>query len=553
VRAFCDLSGHEVGLGRCLGQGGEGAVYSVTTAAGTAAKVYARRPDALNARKLGAMVQLVTEELAAAAAWPTDLLLDPDTGEPAGFLMPRVDGHREIHKLYGPTDRRAAFPDASWAFLLRAARNVAAAFEAVHRHGHVVGDVNQANVVVSRQAMARLIDCDSFQIRHLGRTYPCRVGVPLFTPPELHGKRLDEVERSTHHDGFGLAVVVFQLLFMGRHPFAGRHPGRAITADAAIREGIFAFGPGAAASGWEPPPFSLRLRDVSPPVARLFRRAFSPEAAAGDPRPSAAEWVAELDALEARLLTCGEDPRHVYAPVDGCPWCRIEHEGGPSFFYLPQGAASDAFDLAATWHAIEAVRSPGKAAPPGPPAAESAVASGQRPGLSTLVMRALRGLVEPLRPATESMAAREAADPARAQALETVRRLQEQWNAVCGDEAFERLRDELARARVELEGLQALEDSERRALADRFHETALPHHLRTFALEFARIPGLGPAELARLAARGITTAADISPERLMSIHGIDLSLVRGLLVFRRVATRAFDFDPDIGVPGRDRR
>jgi len=527
VRGFCDLQGRDVGLGRCVGQGGEGAVYTVAGAASRVAKVYARRPDTLTARKLAAMVQLGTEELSRAAAWPSDLLLDPRTGDTAGFLMPRVEGHREIHKLYGPTDRRTAFPDASWAFLVRTARNVAAAFDAVHRHGHVIGDVNQANVVVSRKAMVRLIDCDSFQITHLGRTYPCRVGVPLFTPPELQGRRLDEVERTPEHDRFGLAVVVFQLLFMGRHPFAGCHPVRTITAEAAIREGIFAFGLEAAASGWQPPPFSLRLEDIAPPVARLFCRAFSAEAACGWPRPSAAEWVSALDALEASLLTCGEDPRHLYAPADGCPWCRIERAGGPSFYFLPQGAASDAFDLAATWRAIEAVRSPGPAPLPEPPATDAV------PGRRTGRLARMDG-------------------PRRA-ALVAIRTLEEQWSVVCGDEAFERVRGELEAARESLKALPAVEERERQELVDRYREKALPQHLRTFALEFARIPGLGPGELSRLAGSGLTTAADVSAERLMSIRGIDLGLVRALLVFRRLATRAFDFDPEVGIPGRERR
>jgi len=216
VRTLCDLQGHEAGLGRCLGQGGEGAVYSVPMWPRSVAKIYARRPDELTGRKLGAMVELGTEELASFAAWPQGLLLDPRTRKAVGFLMPRVDGHREIHALYGPTARKTAFPDASWAFLLRAARNLAAAFDAVHRHGHVIGDVNEGNVVVSRKATVRLIDCDSFQVTHRGHTYPCRVGVPLFTPPELQGQRLDSVQRTHDHDRFGLAVLVFHLLFVGR-------------------------------------------------------------------------------------------------------------------------------------------------------------------------------------------------------------------------------------------------------------------------------------------------------------------------------------------------
>jgi DNA-binding helix-hairpin-helix protein with protein kinase domain len=551
VRLFRDLQERDVGLGRCLGQGGEGAVYALPASPSSVAKIYARRPDDQTGRKLAAMVQLGTEELATFAAWPSNLLLDPRTGATVGFLMPRVDGHREIHALYGPADRKTAFPDASWAFLVRVARNVAAAFDAVHRHGHVGGDVNQGNVVVSRRATVRLIDCDSFQISHLGRTYPCPVGVPLFTPPELQGQRLDCVERTLDHDGFGLAVLVFQLLFVGRHPFAGRHPERAVPVEAAIREGLFAFGREARREGWEPPPFSLPLKDVSAPVANLFEQAFGREAASGGPRPAAAEWVAVLEDLETRLVTCGGDPRHVHARANGsCPWCRIESDGGPSFFFLPQGAASDAFDLAATWKAIEAVRSPGPAALPHPPPGEEA-----ERGLSTLALRTLRALLGFLSLPDEDRERDEAerrAEEVR-KAEEDLRRLQEQWPSFCADAAFASRRRELESARSALEGLHAVEDGEWAELAERFRETRLPAHLKTFALEFARIPGLGPTELAHLETRGITTAADIKPERLMAIRGIDLGLVRSLLLFKGVATRSFSFDPVAGIPGKDRK
>jgi DNA-binding helix-hairpin-helix protein with protein kinase domain len=552
VRTFCDLQGREAGLGRCLGQGGEGAVYSVPMWPRSVAKIYARRPDELTSRKLAAMVQLGTEELVSSAAWPQGLLLDPRTRRAVGFLMPRVDGHREIHALNGPSARKAAFPDASWAFLVRVARNLAAAFDTVHRHGHVIGDVNQGNVVVSRKATVRLIDCDSFQVTYLGQTYPCRVGVPLFTPPELQGQRLDSVQRTHEHDRFGLAVLVFQLLFMGRHPFTGRHPNRVVPVEAAIREGLFAFGQAARGQGWEPPPFSLTLEDVTRPVADLFERAFGPKAAAGGPRPTAADWVRELEALETRLVICGDDPRHAHAPAHGsCPWCRIENDGGPSFFFLAQGSAPDAFDLAATWKAIESVLSPGEVPLPAPPPFEGH-GSERR---STRALRMRRALLAFLSPRAATRQREEAERRAQqiATARESVRRLEDQWKGLCGEAGFVARRRELAEAKASLEGLKALEEREWAELAARFREAHLPDHLRTFALEFARIPGLGPAEIARLAGRGITTAADLAPERLMTIRRVDLDLVRGLLLFKAVATRAFSFDPTTGIPGKDRK
>jgi DNA-binding helix-hairpin-helix protein with protein kinase domain len=552
VRTFCDLQGREAGLGRCLGQGGEGAVYSVPMWPRSVAKIYARRPDELTSRKLGAMVQLGTPDLASFAAWPQGLLLDPRTGNPVGFLMPRVDGHREIHALYGPTARKTAFPDASWAFLVRVARNLAAAFDTVHRHGHVIGDVNQGNVVVSRKAMVRLIDCDSFQITHLGHLYPCRVGVPLFTPPELQGQKLECVERTPDHDRFGLAVLIFHLLFMGRHPFTGRHPRRVVPVEAAIREGLFAFGPEARSQGWQPPPFSLVLEDVPRPVADLFERAFARGAAETQPRPTAADWVQGLDALETQLVICGDDPRHAHAQASGsCPWCRIENDGGPSFFFLAQGSAPDAFDLAATWKAIEAVLSPGEAPlPDAPPPDEPG--SERRP---TAVLRMRRALVGFLYPHVASLEQKRAERRAQAitAAQESIRRLESQWKDLCGDAGFVIRKRELEAAKASLEGLKAVEEREWAELGARFRERRLPAHLRTFALRLAQIPGLGQAELDRLAGEGITTAADIAPERLLAIRYIDLDLVRGLLLFKAAATRAFTFDPVTCIPGRDRK
>jgi DNA-binding helix-hairpin-helix protein with protein kinase domain len=465
--------------------------------------------------------------------------------------MPRLDGHREIHALYGPNARRTAFPDASWAFLVRVARNLAAAFDAVHRHGHVIGDVNQGNVVVSRRATVRLIDCDSFQVTHDGQTFPCRVGVPLFTPPELHGQRLDRVPRTHEHDRFGLAVLVFQLLFMGRHPFAGRHRLRVAPVETAIREGLFAFGEEAGSRGWTPPPFSLRLRDVTHPVACLFERAFSRDAAQGSPRPTAAEWVLELDALEADLVICGDDPRHVYAKADiSCPWCRIEEEGGPSFFFLAQGSASDAFDLAATWTAIEAVQSPGEAPLPCPPLGE--LVAGERRATAGRLRRAVRDLVAPQAAAREREQERRR-EQERARSREHIRHLEAQWRRQCGPEVFEARRKALETAKERLQALRAVEDREWAALEARFHGWRLPDHLRSFLLETARVPGLGPAEVALLAAWRITTAAEVAPERLLAIPHVDLDLVRSLLLFRVAAARAYVFDPVTGIPGQERK
>jgi DNA-binding helix-hairpin-helix protein with protein kinase domain len=365
MQQLFDLHGRKITLGRCLGRGGEGAVYAVPRQPRLAAKVYARRPDDQLLEKLGSMIAIGEESALETVAWPKGLLLDGPGGDVVGFLMQRVANHRPLHVLYSPRTRHGAFPRVRWDFLVRAARNLAAAVKSVHARGLVIGDVNEGNAVVSRRATVRLIDCDSFQVTRGGRVHLCPVGVPLFTPPELQGVRLDSVARTAEHDLFGLAALVFQLLFMGRHPYAGCHPTREITVEAAIREGFFAYGWDAARLGWQPPPLSLRLADIPSSMGSLFERAFGDSTAVGAPRPEAGEWVAALDRLESQLVTCGSDPAHRHARASGpCPWCRIEEQGGPIFFAC--GDANGRTEWRAAWRAIEAIRPPGPAVVPAP-------------------------------------------------------------------------------------------------------------------------------------------------------------------------------------------
>jgi DNA-binding helix-hairpin-helix protein with protein kinase domain len=331
-----DASGETYLLGEILGKGGEGTVFAVARRPTLAAKLFHRTPlDAQILVKLQVMISRRTPALDGVAAWPRAILYATATNEPCGVLAPRVRDARHLHELYGTSARRRMFPQARWPHLVLAARNVAAAFDQLHAAEIVVGDVNQGNLLVDELMRVRFIDCDSFQIVAGEETFPCPVGAPHFTPPELQGKKLRDAERTVDHDRFGLAVLIFHLLFVGRHPFAGRFFGAGDqTIEQAIAERRFAFSKDKRATLMEPPPASLQLDDLPGPIGELFERAFrQPEGVAH--RPAAREWVDELDRLLGRRQACSFDPAHLY--YDGltqCPWCRIEDEGGPAFFVV---------------------------------------------------------------------------------------------------------------------------------------------------------------------------------------------------------------------------
>ena len=127
--------------------------------------------------------------------------------------MPNVKA-KEIHELYSLKSRRVYFPEATWQFLVHTAGNLARAFHNLHKNAHIMGDVNHGNCVVLADGTVKLIDCDSYSIKTDKLRYRCGVGVATHLAPELQGADLSEVEREDKHDNFGLAVIIFQLLFL---------------------------------------------------------------------------------------------------------------------------------------------------------------------------------------------------------------------------------------------------------------------------------------------------------------------------------------------------
>ncbi len=216
-----DSNGRGVRLGAEVGRGGEGAVFRVASNDQQLAKIYHAPLSPDRAEKIQVMAAITANHpVIKLTAWPAELLSNK-SGAPIGLLMPKVDG-QDIHRLYSPKSRRSDFQRADWRFLIRAAANAARAFAAIHDVGCVIGDVNHGSILVAQDATVRLIDCDSFQVIARGRKFLCEVGVETFTPPELQGKSFKGVIRNENHDNFGLAVMVFLMLFMGRHPFSGR-------------------------------------------------------------------------------------------------------------------------------------------------------------------------------------------------------------------------------------------------------------------------------------------------------------------------------------------
>lgn len=562
-------------LGKRLAKGGEGAVYEVLARPETLAKIYLAPASVERADKLSVMQRLRTKELEQLTAWPIEVLRQLD-GKVCGFLMPNLRGSKDIHRLYSPKSRLSEFPTADWRMLVRAALNTARAFALLHDSGYLVGDVNHGGVLVAPDATVRLIDCDSFQISHQGKTFLCEVGVQDFTPPELHGKAFKNTLRTANHDNFGLAVLIFQLLLNGRHPFAGRYSGAGdMPIEKAIPQFRYAYARDAASKQMQPPPYSAPAAAASPTVADLWERAFGQQGVAPNGRPVAKDWVRALTELEKKFTKCATNAAHFYfSGLSSCPWCPIERAGVALFGVrvdLPDKLAGGPFNLTAVWRDIESMSLPALGAmPTAAKPAPSAYALSARKrrekwwgtgiliGLSIFLLGVVyqasyfllwgalawamgkwiigRGTVDS-RPLFEARARAKA----RYDDL-TARRTRDE-----GAAQFQAKLSELRSARDEWQQLGQTRQREYNSLVANRQKTQLHAFLDRHQIERAKIPGVGAAKKTMLASFNIETAADISYNAVMQVPGFGPALTQRLLGWKQTIQAKFHFDPTKAV------
>ena len=333
-----NISKGPIYLGREIGRGGEGSVFTINNATDLVVKTYHCSLTQDKSDKILAMIRLMNERLIKLSAWPLAPYHEKD-GRLSGFIMPRLDNCLPLYELYNPSLRLQKFPQADWRFLVHAAINVARAFAVIHEAGHVIGDVNHGNLLVAQDATVRFIDTDSFQIYTNSKHWLCEVGVLSYQPPEMQHGSFKGVIRTPNHDNFGLAILIFHLLFLGRHPFSGRFQGNGeMPIEKAILEYRFAYSCNQQQTKMFPPPASLPMTGLSFQLQSLFERAFSKEAS-GDIvglRPTPDEWMTALTDFSASLHSCSLNGGHYYyKALNKCPWCEIEKLGG-AIFPFPQ-------------------------------------------------------------------------------------------------------------------------------------------------------------------------------------------------------------------------
>ena len=316
-------------LGTPLAQGREGTVYAVPSNPEMAVKIL--RPDHPDPGTARPKIQhLITNRPPTTTSrnylitWPQAPVSTAKRitkSSVAGYSMPLLDTatYHHIGSYFNPSRRRRHMDGRkrpyTFLHLILMARNLASAASALHRHGVLIADLNSRNVLASDRGRVAIIDTDSFQAQDTRtlQIFRCPVGTPEYTAARLQGKDFATVDRTVRDDDFALAVMIYQLLFQGAHPYAGTtgDPTQATIAQR-IADGLYAH----AATASPPAQVALIWKDT--PFKRPFAKAFTSKTP-----PTATDWAKMLTDAASRLRQCTANEAHWHF-TSRCTWCRYK-------------------------------------------------------------------------------------------------------------------------------------------------------------------------------------------------------------------------------------
>lgn len=300
--------------------GGEATIHRIKGRPKDIAKVY--RPDCRGDNREEKINFMMSNPISETSyvAWPKEVLYE--NGNFIGYIMPEARDSITLEKLVSQDQM------AHWDIKAGVARNLAAALQAIHEGGYVIGDFNPANVMVNpKTALVTIIDVDSWQITlESGRILSSPMVRWEYVPAELQG--VQHRYYTQQSDLFALAVLLFQTLEHGVHPF---HPIATfggsiggIKTEKNIEEGACPYFK-ETQRAWLAKSFRAPSLEYLPSnVSSLFKRAIVDGHKNPHARPAPKEWYIALSYLTSCLKTCSAKGEHVYyADANSCPWCEV--------------------------------------------------------------------------------------------------------------------------------------------------------------------------------------------------------------------------------------
>ena len=264
-------------------------------------------------------------------AWPISIIKNKLNND-VGFLLPLVDTTESftLDHYYdqGLFKKLNSADESALSYKLEIARNLSKIVAELHSHHHYFVDCKPQNIrVFKRNHVVTLIDCDGFSIQGNQKRFPAELLSTDYIAPEAQTKSLSPTQLGEDQDRYALAVILFQLLNRGTHPFQGIITDSSITCstnDEKASLGLYPYGIIRDLRIKPRPQSTHHLWDIE--SRRLFDQAFT-NTQSGK-RPSAQQWADHFESLlvTKTLVRCekfSNDLTHIRFRDMACPTCYL--------------------------------------------------------------------------------------------------------------------------------------------------------------------------------------------------------------------------------------
>jgi serine/threonine protein kinase len=242
--SFADFSAIQVG--KRIAQGGAGTIFSLSSHPDFVLKKYHQDSDLkYYEQKVANMLgnpPVIDPASILEFTWP--LCSVKEKGDFVGYVMPSL-GDKSYFTLSKFINKKARQVNGLSEFLghrITLAHNLSAILSKIHKLGYLVVDLKPQNCLVEKQSLkVTLIDTDGFFVPASGGVhFPAKQFTPEFIAPELCNKSPSDAD--IMQDNFALAVMIFQLLNNGIHPFQASMKTKQLTIQEMIERQKFAYG-----------------------------------------------------------------------------------------------------------------------------------------------------------------------------------------------------------------------------------------------------------------------------------------------------------------------
>ena len=300
-----------------------------------AIKIYSD-PNKCNVPKLRAMLQNPPDIYGEYSSinyplfgWALSLLIDKKSQSIIGFVMPLIDDQKSktLDYFYDSilSKKLASTSSKALSFKIEILLNLCRAIDDLHNRGHKFVDLKPQNLrVFEGTNIVSLIDCDGYTIldKTTGNEFRADMVSTDYIAPEINKLDLKKDAIPKSQDDYALAVIIFQMLNRGIHPFQGIIKAPNIFVSTNDEKALLGLYPYGQIKNDKTTPLPISIHDMLLDETRvLFDRAFTTQN-----RPSAKEWAEHFQDIifNKRIVRCKKESNnieHMRFRDKECPAC----------------------------------------------------------------------------------------------------------------------------------------------------------------------------------------------------------------------------------------